>query len=108
MGIIHALMRHVLDVFAPGTGRRRGATRPAVDVPERAPEATLVATSALPAHRSPYGLNTPLDGAATAMVRPYLAAVERKRECAFRSRSRGRTPSCSATPARTRRFAEAS
>ncbi|MEU0165442.1 hypothetical protein ABZ214_08300 [Streptomyces iakyrus] len=28
----------------------------------------------MPRHRSPYGLHGPLDGAASALVRPYLAA----------------------------------
>ncbi|WP_329503585.1 hypothetical protein RFN58_23150 [Streptomyces iakyrus] len=32
----------------------------------------------LPAHRSPYGLGTPLDGASTAAVRPYLVAHEQQ------------------------------
>ncbi|MER6348160.1 hypothetical protein ACWC10_20420 [Streptomyces sp. NPDC001595] len=30
----------------------------------------------LPLHRSPYGLDTPLDGAATVAVRPYLVLHE--------------------------------
>ncbi|MPY64398.1 hypothetical protein FNH08_46790, partial [Streptomyces spongiae] len=34
----------------------------------------------LPLARSPYGLPTPLDGAASALVRPYLAAHEREAE----------------------------
>ncbi|MFE1247142.1 hypothetical protein [Streptomyces sp. NPDC058735] len=29
-------------------------------------------TPPLPRHRSPYGLPTPLDGTASALVRPYL------------------------------------
>ncbi|MEV5316735.1 hypothetical protein AB0K92_03510 [Streptomyces sp. NPDC052687] len=33
----------------------------------------------LPAHRSPYGLPTPLDGAATVAVRPYLCLHEQRR-----------------------------
>ncbi|MFC4508491.1 MULTISPECIES: hypothetical protein [Streptomyces] len=56
-------------LFAPGTGQRRRTrhhlrTRLA-PVPPAAP---------LPCHRSPYGLVTPLDGTASALVRPYLAA----------------------------------
>ncbi|MBX7552935.1 hypothetical protein K1Y78_34195 [Streptomyces sp. tea 10] len=36
----------------------------------------------LPAHRSPYGLDTLLDGAATVAVRPYLVAHEKhQRRC---------------------------
>lgn len=64
--------------FAPGTGkRRRGRPRrhllPHVHL-------TLVSCPAapgppqMPRHRSPYGLHGPLDGAASALVRPYLAA----------------------------------
>ncbi|MGW1745072.1 hypothetical protein ACWCRD_05525 [Streptomyces sp. NPDC002092] len=40
----------------------------------------------LPAHRSPYGLDTPLDATATRSVRPYLIAHEqrqRRRELAL-------------------------
>ena len=40
----------------------------------------------LPRHRSPYGLNTPLDATATRPVRPYLTAHEqrqRRRELAL-------------------------
>ncbi|MEV0224618.1 hypothetical protein [Streptomyces sp. NPDC050704] len=33
----------------------------------------------LPAHRSPYGLDGPLDGGATALARPYLVAHEQER-----------------------------
>ncbi|WP_371578686.1 hypothetical protein [Streptomyces sp. NBC_01314] len=119
VSIIHTLVKRVLGVWAPGTGRRRAGERTPVSAPDRVSEAPLAATSSLPAHRSPYGLHTPLDGAANAMVRPYLAAVaanamvrpypaavERKRECAFQTRARGRTPSCLAAPARTRQFAE--
>lgn len=42
--------------------------------------------TSLPAHRSPYGLATPLDGAATIAVRPYVTAHEqrqRRRELAM-------------------------
>lgn len=44
------------------------------------------AAAPLPAHRSPYGLPTPLDGTDTIAVRPYLAAHEqrqRRRELAM-------------------------
>ncbi|MDX2825851.1 hypothetical protein Sipo8835_38360 [Streptomyces ipomoeae] len=61
-------------LLAPGTGARRagcGPVRPArptaVPEPER-----------LPLHRSPYGLDHSLDGAANRLVRPYLAAHERE------------------------------
>ncbi|MFG3718756.1 hypothetical protein ACGF8D_13260 [Streptomyces massasporeus] len=32
----------------------------------------------LPRHRSPYGLHRPLDGTASSLVRPYLAAHEQE------------------------------
>ncbi|MGW0822157.1 hypothetical protein [Streptomyces sp. NPDC002845] len=44
------------------------------------------ARPALPAHRSPYGLDTPLDGTATVAIRPYVTAHEqrqRRRELAM-------------------------
>ncbi|WP_282696949.1 hypothetical protein [Streptomyces sp. CC208A] len=41
----------------------------------------------LPAPRSPYGLDLPLDGAASVLVRPYLVAEERRKE---RARQRQR------------------
>ncbi|MFJ1972792.1 hypothetical protein ACIO93_29410 [Streptomyces sp. NPDC087903] len=44
------------------------------------------AASPLPRHRSPYGLDTPLDVTATRSVRPYLTAHEqrqRRRELAL-------------------------
>ena len=40
----------------------------------------------LPAHRSPYGLDDPLDGSASALVRPYIDVYER--ECARSQRPR--------------------
>lgn len=105
MGIIHALTRHVLDLLAPGSGKRRGTTRPAVNATARA-EASRAAPSSLPTHRSPYGLHPLLDGASTVMVRPYLDAGERKRECARRSRTRGRTSTCQLSPPQARQLAE--
>ncbi|MFJ4687805.1 hypothetical protein [Streptomyces sp. NPDC088789] len=37
--------------------------------------------------RSPYGLHEPLDGAGTALIRPYLIAAEREREQRQRRRT---------------------
>lgn len=77
MSIIHALLRWILGVFAPGTGRRR-ATRSAVSSPACIPERpSTVVVVRLPAPRSPYGLQELLDGASTAPVRPYVLAAER-------------------------------
>ncbi|MGW0827883.1 hypothetical protein [Streptomyces sp. NPDC002845] len=77
---IHAFLRWVLDVFKPGTGKRRATPRPTTAAPVRRPEASRTTTSRLPAHRSPYGLHERLDGAAAAMVRPYVLAAERERQ----------------------------
>ncbi|MFF4549833.1 hypothetical protein ACFY1J_37340 [Streptomyces sp. NPDC001406] len=76
-------------LFAAGTGKRRRR-------PHRPPfphdRLTLVRCPLtaeppqLPGHRSPYGLVTFLDGADSALVRPYLAA--REREAALQQRRR--------------------
>lgn len=62
-------------------------TSPASAHPRRpAPAAPCPARASLPAPRSPYGLDTPLDGAATVAVRPYLVVHEqrqRRRELAM-------------------------
>ncbi|WP_416986079.1 hypothetical protein [Streptomyces sp. T028] len=77
VSIIHALLRWILDVCAPGTGRRRAGASPIVPVPAWEPKAPGRAAVRLPAHRSPYGLFAPLDGRAVASVRPYVLAAER-------------------------------
>lgn len=79
MSIIHAFPRWMLGVCAPGTGRRRAASRPAAPVPAPAPEAPRTAAPWPPVPRSPYGLDGPLDGTASSLVRPYVVAVERER-----------------------------
>ncbi|MFE0272744.1 hypothetical protein ACFWZY_11560 [Streptomyces sp. NPDC058992] len=61
-----ARLRSWLDRrFPPGADP--GSTPPPAPVARPAPP--------LPAHRSPYGLNEPLDGDAGALVRPYLGDV---------------------------------
>lgn len=84
MSIIHAFTRLVLDLFAPGTGRRRAGARPAG--PAGAARSPRPGPGAwrLPAPRSPYGLGGPLDGEETALVRPYLAAHEARHRQAWR------------------------
>jgi hypothetical protein len=79
MSIIHAFLHGVLGMFAPGTGKRRADSRRAVH-PTPRPEASVPSVSRLPGPRSPYGLDkdTPFDGAASPLVRPYLVAVERE------------------------------
>ncbi len=89
MSIIHAFLHWVLDVCAPGTGRRRAVSRPAAPAPAPTPQAPRTARTAVPwppARRSPYGLDTPLDGTASRLARPYVLAAER--EWARQSRRR--------------------
>ncbi|MFM9698872.1 hypothetical protein [Streptomyces europaeiscabiei] len=79
MSIIHALLRGVLGVLVPGTGRRRAISRPATQICARRPEAPRTTEPGPPAARSPYGLDQgPFDGTASPLVRPYLVAVERE------------------------------
>ncbi|MDX3315156.1 hypothetical protein P1S61_40140 [Streptomyces sp. ME08-AFT2] len=76
VGIIHALLRWILGVFAPGTGRRRAGARSAVPADTGiAAQPDAGAVRRLPAARSPYGLPELLDGA-TIPVRPYVLEVE--------------------------------
>ncbi|MFD6855577.1 MULTISPECIES: hypothetical protein [Streptomyces] len=71
-------------VLGPGTGRHRVGTgrRRAIPVPTRSGAAPAPARAGwtpdgLPVARSPYGLEHPLDGGASALVRPYLPAEDR-------------------------------
>ncbi|MEV5873693.1 hypothetical protein AB0L75_05550 [Streptomyces sp. NPDC052101] len=80
MSIIHALLRRALDVFAPGTGRRRATARLTTPAPVDWADAPRTSSPTLPAQRSPYGRDVPLDGHASVMVRPYVLAVEREWE----------------------------
>lgn len=75
---IVVLLAWLLGVFAPGTGKRRAATDPAVPASEQQPEPPRSIALRLPAHRSPYGLHTVLDGETAAMVRPYVITWERE------------------------------
>ena len=87
VSIIHAFVRWILGVLAPGTGRRRADTRPAGQTPARMPEAPRPPAPWPPVRRSPYGLEEPLPGEATAVVRPYVVLAERECE---RARQRQR------------------
>ncbi|MFJ4619798.1 hypothetical protein [Streptomyces sp. NPDC088812] len=76
---MHDLIRRALEglrlLFAPGTGERRrarGRSAPRPHLPAVA--ASAPQTPSLPRHRSPYGLVTRLDGADSALMRPFLAA----------------------------------
>jgi hypothetical protein len=64
---IRRVARWLSLVFAPGTGTHRAGTRPAPQ-----PLTLHHSPISLPPHRSPYGLDLPLDGANTPLVRPYL------------------------------------
>ncbi|WP_149830311.1 hypothetical protein [Streptomyces tailanensis] len=64
-------------LLTPGTGTRRAGRGPAHS-PRPAHPTAVPEPEHLPLHRSPYGLDHPLDGAATRLVRPYLAAHERE------------------------------
>ncbi|WUW92772.1 hypothetical protein OG595_18120 [Streptomyces sp. NBC_01451] len=81
--LIDRLVAWVCTLLTPrGTHRR---THPAFLLAHPSPPPPR---AALPAHRSPYGLDAdaPLDGAATRSVRPYLTAHEqrlRRRELAM-------------------------
>ncbi|MFE6619535.1 hypothetical protein [Streptomyces sp. NPDC057740] len=78
MGIIHAFLRWVLEVFGPHPRCRHRADRLATVPPLPAPP--VPAPPARPSSpRSPYGLASPLDGEETALVRPYLVAFEERR-----------------------------
>lgn len=83
---MHDLIARALQwlrlLFAPGTGKRRRC-RPRRHLFPHV-HLTLVSCPSvpqppqLPLHRSPYGLHGPLDGAASLLVRPYLAAHEQE------------------------------
>jgi hypothetical protein len=81
VSIIHALLRWILGVLAPGTGRRRAGARSAVPLARVAQKSEVrVVHRQLPAVRSPYGLAEPLDGAATIPVRPYVLAQQEQEQ----------------------------
>ncbi len=79
MSIIHALLLWILGVFAPGSGRRRAGTRPTGPSCARRTEESPTTTPWPPVARSPYGLDVPLDGDASTLVRPYVIVTERER-----------------------------
>jgi hypothetical protein len=85
VSIIHTFLGLVLDMCVPGTGKRR-APRPAAPPPALRPEGALAARLWPPVPRSAYGLDGPLDGTASPLVRPYLVAAERERARQHRRR----------------------
>ncbi|ORT59409.1 hypothetical protein [Streptomyces sp. CB03238] len=64
-------------VFRPRAGGRHRA-RPAARAADRAAVPVPPRPVPLPAARSPYGLDVPLNGRESAMVRPYLVADEQR------------------------------
>ncbi|MFJ8022010.1 hypothetical protein [Streptomyces sp. NPDC096311] len=77
--LIHRLTAWVSLLLIPRGAHRVRPPRPARAVPSRP-------RTPLPAHRSPYGLDIPLDGTATVAVRPYVTVHEqreRRRELAL-------------------------
>ncbi len=85
MSIIHAFLLRALNLLLPGTGRRR-ATSGTATLPHTAD--VHAGPARLPLPRSPYGADTPLDGAAAPLVRPYVVACEHVRERARQRRRR--------------------
>ncbi|WP_156723131.1 hypothetical protein [Streptomyces apocyni] len=86
MRIIHALILWAsLEFGLRGHGRHR--TRPAA-LPAPSRPAPAAPRQHAARARSPYGLDTPLNGEDTALVRPYLAAYEERQERARRRRRR--------------------
>ncbi|MEU2230229.1 hypothetical protein [Streptomyces vietnamensis] len=89
--LIRALFLWVRLVFGTRRGGRHRARTPqwATHQPpfRPAPAPAPAPLSASPTPRSPYALDVPLDGCASALVRPYLLADEQRQE---RARQRQR------------------
>ncbi|MFI1731724.1 hypothetical protein ACH40E_21435 [Streptomyces acidicola] len=75
MGIIHAFLCWVVEVFCPNPRGRHRAERAATVSPLLAPPEPQARPSS---PRSPYGLESPLNGEDAALVRPYLVAFEER------------------------------
>ncbi|MEU2596474.1 hypothetical protein [Streptomyces hirsutus] len=72
--LIHRITHRLSLLFGPGTGTRRaGAPRHRAQRPTH-----LTAPAPRLPLRSPYCRHLPLDGAASRLVRPYLAAHEQE------------------------------
>ncbi|MGW1029181.1 hypothetical protein ACWD4J_36805 [Streptomyces sp. NPDC002577] len=74
--LIRRLAKWLVLVFSPGPGRHRAGARPAHSAPVWRLDTTHSNAMCLPAHRSPYGIDGPIDGGATALVRPYVVVHE--------------------------------
>ncbi|MFD3585665.1 hypothetical protein [Streptomyces sp. NPDC058683] len=75
--LIHRILDRLSLLLTPGTGQRRHSTELHSTSPT--PTDSWPKPVPLPAHRSPYGLDFPLDGTASALTRPYLTAREQER-----------------------------
>ncbi|MGN5379744.1 hypothetical protein ACQ4WX_28420 [Streptomyces lasalocidi] len=79
---MHKPIRRILELLSllltPGTGRRRAGSRPLSPTPAAWPTVSHT-PEPLPTHRSPYSLHGAIDGSATLLVRPYLAALDLER-----------------------------
>ncbi|MBZ9640084.1 hypothetical protein K8369_11840 [Streptomyces sp. PSKA30] len=81
--VIHRLAKCLRLLFGSGTDIHRAGTgthQPPTPAPRPAVRPSL------PLHRSPYGLALPLDGSATALVRPYVTASDQERAVQRRRR----------------------
>ncbi|MDT0613760.1 hypothetical protein [Streptomyces lancefieldiae] len=73
--LIGRLLARLRLTPVPRGAHHRTSPRPAVRTAPPTPSAAgVMPLPALPAHRSPYGLPTTLDGTETVAVRPYLLA----------------------------------
>ncbi|MFF9865068.1 hypothetical protein ACF1G0_06550 [Streptomyces sp. NPDC013953] len=82
--LIRAFAAWARLALLPGAHARH-RSGPALAAPRRA--GSPASPPRLPAARSPYGIDRPLDGSASALVRPYLVAYEQGEE---RTRQRQR------------------
>ncbi|MER7055176.1 MULTISPECIES: hypothetical protein [unclassified Streptomyces] len=80
VNLIHRITHWLGLLLGPGTGTHRAGS-----VPRPRPLAGA-AHARLPRHHSPYCRHLPLDGTASRLVRPYLAAHEREQDLRWHRR----------------------
>ncbi|MFF3615982.1 hypothetical protein [Streptomyces sp. NPDC002580] len=78
LDLIRRTVHRLSLLLGPGTGTHRARPRIAWQPYAAAPHRPAAPLS-LPRHRSPYGLDAPLDGDASRLVRPYLTAHDQER-----------------------------
>jgi hypothetical protein len=71
--LIRRLVTWLSHLLIPGTGTHRAGVHP-MAVPAHVERSSI----SHPTHRSPYGLDLPLDSAEGHLVRPYLVAHEQE------------------------------